>query len=253
MKYKFEPGVRAKDQDGNWYTTEAVSGRDGKIKIKYDTGKVAFLLAVLETTRLRESQEELQDALRQEQGDIRGSFNHWLRNDDYYTALGILAVNCYVLFQATSEMHIISELYKEFHNTILTQDTDGLYISECCRNEFRINFPKTLFASIPNLAFEALRLENKTDVCQINHNKWGRELIGLGFELGNKHNIDKIRSRIPAQFVEAFQLGVDVAQEMNQAKVEKSLFGAHTPVTKGPITNTTPEIVQQPQENKVAA
>jgi hypothetical protein len=185
----------------------------GKMTVKYDSGNASLLEVGWELLNKR-SASQMNEQI--------------IRNEDYYIALGYLAASSFILVQMPKNKSekFIDEHFERTGEVLENDYLNGYQIVSNWGIQMRISFSKNIFSAVPlptlkDLAIE--RAKNNDSLMQINSNTWVTELLNLGFNVGNRHNSEKISTSIPSRHKEAFQVGFEIGKESSKV-VEKSIY-----------------------------
>ena len=133
-------------------------------------------------------------------------------NEKYYRTVGFLAKNSKIIARVTpkTENNFVN-FYVSIKN-IQPYDLSGYEVDTCVNtwgNVIRIIFDTKNISSLSSFSFKNKPVSGSNDHEMIvNDLYWGMELLEMGFNIGNEHDVDEIRNKIPEQHIKNFEEGL---------------------------------------------
>jgi hypothetical protein len=133
-------------------------------------------------------------------------------NEKFYFTIGFLAKNCKIIARVTPKTeHRFANDYMSIKGTY-PYDLDGYEVDTCTNtwgSVIRIVFDTKNISSLAFFSFPNEPINGSGDYeLIINNLEWGMELLEMGFNVGKNHNIEEIKSNVPAQYIKNFEEGL---------------------------------------------
>jgi len=199
----FEVGGRYRNRLG-WYEVLNIESNILKVRYESDGKEAALEIAV---------QKRINQNIYQEEQRIIPHADHF-QNEKYFRTLGYLSVHCFIeaIIPFKSKCGF-DKTFKIIKGRPPRNNEQGYYIHndpevDKWGIEMRLTFPMQDTTALDfGSPYVPVRSPDPTKF-RINSNELCFRLLKLGFNLGDVHDVEKIKSSIPENYRTAFEVGI---------------------------------------------
>jgi len=200
----FEIGKTYKNRIGEF---EVLTISSGMMEVLYATGDQAILTAELQARIINNIESEKQIPVTKKEKEqpvkIRKAYNTWKYNptSKYYRTLGYLASKASISAEVN---HLKEDYFIHRYKDLKGKDPNYCIQQDCNRWGLKLD----IRCIPPDFEYELDGLI--WDGEEIRKNNFAWALLEMGFDLGRVHDIGKIRSEIPEEYLDAFDDGISI-------------------------------------------